>query len=44
MFSVAIATLALIAMTAPFFAYADTLNRELQVGMSGSDVSGILGA
>lgn len=39
--SVAIATLALIAMTAPFFAYADTLNRQLQVGMSGSDVSAL---
>lgn len=39
--SVAIATLALIAMSAPFFAYADTLNRQLQVGMSGSDVSAL---
>lgn len=40
-FSVALATLALIAMMVPFFAHAEVLTRQLQVGMTGSDVSSL---
>lgn len=39
--SVAFATVALVAMTLPFFAHAEVLNRQLEIGMSGSDVSAL---
>lgn len=38
---IALAAVSALILAAPFFAYADTLNRQLQVGMSGSDVSSL---
>ncbi len=36
---IALAAVSTIIIAAPLFAFADTINRQLQVGMSGSDVS-----